>query len=206
MLINLAILISGRGSNMFAILESLDKGKIHNVKDVVVVSNNMDAQGLVIAKNRFNIKTEVVSRRNPTRQEMDESILEILHKYDITPQNGLICLAGFMKVLGPKIISSYQNRIMNIHPSLLPSFKGLNAQRQAIMAGVKISGCTVHFVTNELDGGPIILQNCVPVYDKDDEKSLSERILVKEHEIYPEAINLFTNNKLVLENNRVVQK
>lgn len=206
MLINLAILISGRGSNMCAILESLDKGKIHNVKDVVVVSNNIDAQGLVIAKDRFNIITEVVSRHNPTRQEMDESILKILHKYDITPQNGLICLAGFMKVLGPKIIGFYENRIMNIHPSLLPSFKGLNAQRQAIMAGVKVSGCTVHFVTNELDDGPIILQNCVPVYDKDDEKSLSERILVKEHELYPEAINLFTNNKLVLENNRVVQK
>ena len=173
---------------------------------VLVISNKRDSIGLHLAKDRYGIETELIMNDNQSNNEFDEKIVHILKSYDIQPSNGLVCLAGFMKVLGPYIVNMYKHRIINIHPSLLPSFKGLHAQKQALDAGVKISGCTVHFVDNAVDTGPIILQKCVPVFDTDSELVLSERILIEEHKIYKKAINLFTNDKLKIENNKVSLK
>jgi phosphoribosylglycinamide formyltransferase 1 len=202
-LINLAILISGKGSNMNAILNAIGNQQIANVGRVVVISNRDDSVGLQIAKNHYGVSTEIILKKNLTNEKFDIKLVDILKLYDVNPSNGLICLAGFMQILGPYIVNMYKNRILNIHPSLLPSFKGLHAQKQAIEAGVKISGCTIHFVDTAVDNGPIILQKCVPVFDQDDETSLSKRILNEEHEIYKHAINLFIGNKLKVEGNRV---
>ncbi len=138
-------------------------------------------------------------------ESFESRLFRELEKDNIGPHNGLICLAGFMKILSPSFVELYKHRIMNVHPSLLPSFKGLHAQKQALLAGVKITGCTVHFVTDGVDSGPIILQYPVPVYSNDDELSLSERILDKEHEIYVRAIKLFTQKQISVVENRVVQ-
>ncbi|MBA2268390.1 MAG: phosphoribosylglycinamide formyltransferase [Nitrosopumilus sp.] len=203
-LINLAIMISGRGSNMQAILESIRRGEVDGIGKIVVVSNKQDASGLKIAEKEYGVKTAVIL--SDRKDESFESRLNFeLKNNDIDYLNGLVCLAGFMKILSPSFVELYKNRIMNVHPSLLPSFKGLHAQKQALLAGVKISGCTVHFVDNGVDSGPIILQYPVPVYDNDDESSLSERILVKEHEIYVRAVKLFTLKQISIVDNRVVQ-
>ena len=188
---------------MLAILDAIDNQQIQNIDKVLVISNRSDSVGLQIAKTNNRVSTEIIPKRKLTNTEFDDILTETLLSYDVCPTNGLICLAGFMQILGPEIVNMYQNRIMNIHPSLLPSFKGLHAQKQAVDAGVKVSGCTVHFVDNYVDHGPIILQKCVPVFDRDDESLLSDRILIEEHKIYTEAINLFVNNRLKIKDNKV---
>ncbi len=188
---------------MAAILNAIENHQITNVGKVVVISNRDDAAGLQIAKKHYGVSTEIVLKKNLTNEEFDIKLIDILKLYDVNPSNGLICLAGFMQILGAFIVNMYKLRILNIHPSLLPSFKGLNAQKQAINAGVKVSGCTVHFVDTSIDNGPIILQKCVPVFDMDNETSLSKRILDEEHKIYKNAINLLINNKLKYDGNRV---
>jgi phosphoribosylglycinamide formyltransferase 1 len=188
---------------MTAILNAIENHHITNVGKVIVISNRDDAVGLQIAKNHYGVSTEIILKKNLTNEEFDIKLIDILKLYNVNPSNGLICLAGFMHILGEFIVNMYKHRILNIHPSLLPSFKGLNAQKQAIDAGVKVSGCTVHFVDTSVDNGPIILQKCVPVFDTDNETSLSNRILDEEHKIYKNAINLLINNKLKYEGNRV---
>ncbi len=202
-MVNLAILISGKGSNMGAILDAITSKQILNVDNVLVISNKKESIGLQVAKDRYGISTELITKDKLSTNDFDKKIIHILKSYDIHPSNGLICLSGFMQILGSYIVDMYKHTILNIHPSLLPSFKGLHAQRQAVDAGVKISGCTVHFVENAVDTGPIILQRCVPVFDTDTEYTLSQRILIEEHQIYKEAINLFINKKLKIESNRV---
>jgi phosphoribosylglycinamide formyltransferase-1 len=199
----LAILITGRGTNMSAILNAIEKREIMNVDKIVVISNRADSIGLQIAKNRLNVSTEIILNKNITKEEFDKRLICTLKSYEVYPNNGLICLAGFMQILGPFIVNMYKNRILNIHPSLLPSFKGIHAQKQAIDAGVKVSGCTVHFVNTLVDNGPILLQKCVPVFDTDNEISLSDRILIEEHILYKRAINLFIKKKLKFTDNRV---
>lgn len=203
-LINIAIMISGRGSNMRAILESIKRGEVAGIGNVLVVSNKQDALGLEVAEKEYGVKTTIVLS-NKNNESFESRLFRELEKDNIGPHNGLICLAGFMKILSPSFVELYKHRIMNVHPSLLPSFKGLHAQKQALLAGVKITGCTVHFVTDGVDSGPIILQYPVPVYSNDDELSLSERILDKEHEIYVRAIKLFTQKQISVVENRVVQ-
>ena len=188
---------------MIAILDAIEKREIINVDKIVVISNRLDSIGLQTAKNRLNVSTEIILNKNITKEEFDKRLIRTLESYEVFPSNGLICLAGFMQILGPFIVNMYKNRILNIHPSLLPSFKGIHAQRQAIDAGVKVSGCTVHFVNTLVDNGPILLQKCVPVFDSDDEISLSDRILIEEHNLYKKAINLFINKKLKFTDNRV---
>lgn len=197
-MINLGILISGRGSNMEAILKAVKKGKIH-AKAAVVISNKPDAKGLKVAQ-RLGVQTEVVDSegiKGPS-WSYDKRIVSVLEKYGVTPLDGLVCLAGFMRILNPEFVEQYKGRIINIHPALLPSFPGLHAQRQAIEHGVKFSGCTVHFVDSGVDTGRIILQEVVKVKDGDTEESLSKRILRKEHLIYPQAVKLFCSGKVKL--------
>ncbi|MBI2006417.1 MAG: phosphoribosylglycinamide formyltransferase [Nitrosopumilales archaeon] len=195
-MLNLAILISGRGSNMEAILKTIRKKKIP-ANPAVVISNKPDAKGLRIAK-KLGVKTEVVDSQDfkGDRAEYDKKIIKVLEKYGVTPENGLVCLAGFMRIISPEFIRKYKNRIMNIHPALLPAYPGLHAQKQALEGGAKYSGCTVHFADEKVDHGPIILQSIVNVKDDDTEQSLSKRILAQEHKIYPEAVRLFALGKL----------
>jgi len=203
---NLAILISGRGSNMEAILKSVKKKKIP-INPAVVISNKPEAAGLKIAK-KLGVKTEVVdsSEYKGKRWEYDKQVISVLQKYGVTPKNGLICLAGFMRIISPQFIRKYKNRIMNIHPALLPSFPGLHAQEQAIKYGAKFSGCTVHFADEGVDTGPLIIQVIVKVKNNDTEKTLSKRILEKEHQIYPEAVRLFAEKKIKISGKRTIIK
>jgi phosphoribosylglycinamide formyltransferase-1 len=196
MLLKLAILISGRGSNMKSILEAVKKQNIP-IKPTVVISNKSTAKGLKIAK-KLGVQTEVVESKEfqGTRTEYDHKIIRILSKYDITPKNSLICLAGFMRILSPEFIKKFKNRILNIHPSILPAFPGLDAQRQAIESGASHSGCTVHFVDEGVDTGPIIVQKTVKIKNDDTEETLSKRILAKEHKAYPEAVRLIAEKKI----------
>ena len=196
LLLKLAILISGRGSNMKSILEAIEKQNIP-IKPTVVISNKDTAKGLKIAK-KLGIQTEIVESKGfrGSRTEYDQKIINMLSKYDITPKNSLICLAGFMRILSPKFIKEFKNRILNIHPSILPEFPGLNAQKQAIEAGVSHSGCTVHFVDEGVDTGPIIVQETVKIKDNDTEETLSKRILVKEHKAYIKAVKLISEKKI----------
>ena len=205
-MLNLAILISGRGSNMEAILKSIKKKKIP-INPAVVISNKSDAAGLMIAK-KLGVNTEVVdsSGYKGKKLEYDKKLMLILNKYGVTPKNGLICLAGFMRIISPQFVGKYKNRILNIHPALLPSFSGLQAQEQAIKYGAKYSGCTVHFADEEVDTGPIIIQAVVKVKDSDTEQSLSKRILTKEHEIYPQAVKLFAEGKIKVSGRRTIIK
>src|SRR5437016_4173064 len=181
----LGILISGRGSNMVALADAVAEGRIPNAEISVVVSDRANAAGLVKAKER-GIETLVVERRGRTREEHDREIVEALQARNID----LVCLAGYMRILSRGFIDAYRGRILNIHPSLLPSFPGLDAQKQALEHGVKWTGCTVHFVDETLDGGPIILQRVVPVHEDDTVETLSARILIEEHKLYPEAVVL----------------
>ena len=179
----IAILISGRGSNMVALADAVREGRIPNAEIALVISDQPDAKGLHAAQER-GIKTVVIERRGRKREEHEQEIVSVLRAERID----LICLAGYMRVLSPFFVDAFSLRILNIHPSLLPSFPGLDAQRQALEHGVKVSGCTVHFVDNTLDGGPIIAQRTVPVLDGDTVESLSSRILEQEHILYPEAL------------------
>lgn len=205
-MLNLAILISGRGSNMEAILKSIKRKKIR-INPAVVIANKPDAAGLKIAK-RLGVKTEVVdsSDYKGKRVEYDKKIISVLNKYGVTPKNGLVCLAGFMRIISPQFVRKYKNRMMNIHPALLPSFPGLNAQEQTIKFGAKFSGCTVHFADEGVDTGPIILQAIIKVKDDDTKESLSKRILLKEHIIYPKAVKLFAENKIKISGRRTIIK
>lgn len=194
--IRLGILISGRGSNMQAIADAVHAGIIP-AKIGVVISNRADAAGLAWAQ-AAGIPTEVVVSKGfaGDRTEYDDIIMDLLRKYGVTPESGLVCLAGFMRILSAKFIDTYPNRIINIHPSLLPSFGGLDAQKQALRHGVKRSGCTVHFADADVDTGPIICQMSVPVYHTDTDKTLAARILKKEHESYVRAVSLFVQGRL----------
>ena len=203
-MLNMAILISGRGSNMNAILSSHANSTLKNVQPCVVISNKADAPGLKIAKEKFDIATEVIMSKGRKGWEYDEEIISVLKKYDVYPSNGIICLAGYMRILSANFVKEYKLRILNIHPSLLPSFRGLYAQKQAVDYGVKVSGCTVHFIDDNVDTGPIILQESVRVYDKDTEEDLSNRILQLEHKLYPLAIRLFSERKLKVEGRKVI--
>jgi len=181
---------------MEAILKTIRKKKIP-ANPAVVISNKPDAKGLKIAK-KLGVKTEVVDSQDfkGDRAEYDKKIIKVLEKYGVTPENGLVCLAGFMRIISPEFIRKYKNRIMNIHPALLPAYPGLYAQKQALEGGAKYSGCTVHFADEKVDHGPIILQSVVKIKDDDTEQSLSKRILAQEHKIYPEAVRLFALGKL----------
>src|SRR5438309_9136737 len=203
-MINLAILISGRGSNMETILKSVKKNKIP-IKPSVVISNKPDAKGIKIAQ-KLGVKTEVIESHGimGANWDYDKKIVAVLEKSGVTPKNGLVCLAGFMRILSPEFIRYFKGRIMNIHPAILPSFPGLHSQRQAVEYGVKYSGCTVHFVDEGVDTGPIILQAVVKVKNNDTEESLSKRILIQEHKIYPKAINLFAEGKIKTKGRKAV--
>jgi len=192
------ILISGRGSNMVALLDALGRKDV-NADAVIVISNVPDAPGLDAAADR-GIKTAVVDHRQiKPRAAHEQRVIEVLQEHRVD----LVCLAGYMRLLTAAMISAFPERILNIHPSLLPSFPGLHAQRQALEHGAKISGCTVHFVDEECDHGPIVLQAGVPVYDGDTEASLGARILEQEHRIYPEALALFFSGRLRIDGRRV---
>tara|TARA_B100000700_G_C14904290_1_gene788928 strand:- start:473 stop:1093 length:621 start_codon:yes stop_codon:yes gene_type:complete len=200
---NLGILISGRGSNMESILKAIKKKKIP-INPAVVISNKPNAKGLAIAK-KMGVQIEIVdsSKYKGKRLQYDKEIISTLKKYKVTPSNGLVCLAGFMRIISPYFIKEYKNKILNIHPALLPAFPGLDAQKQAIEFGSKFSGCTVHFVDEGIDTGPIIIQEVVKVNNNDTEKSLSKKILVKEHEIYPKAVELFAKKKISIKGRKV---
>ena len=178
------------------ILKSIKKNKIA-ITPVIVISNKPDVKGLDVAK-RLGIKTEVIETQGikGVSWEYDKKITSVLEKHNVTPKNGLICLAGFMRIMSPEFIRHFKGRIMNIHPAILPSFPGLHSQKQALDHGVKYSGCTVHFVDEEVDTGPIILQAVIKVKDNDTEETLSKRILAKEHKIYPEAVKLFAEGRI----------
>ena len=194
----IAVLISGSGSNLQAIIDTSEKGEIPCTVGLVI-SNKADAYGLVRAK-KHGIPTEVVDHRSfPGREEFDAKLVEILRGSGAE----LVCLAGFMRVLTPVFVRAFPNRILNIHPALLPSFPGTHGPRQALSYGVRFSGCTVHFLDEGVDTGPVIVQAVVPVYDDDTEETLAARILVQEHRIYPMAIRLFFAGKLHLEGRRV---
>ena len=203
-MINLAIIISGRGSNMKAILSSILSGNLKNVNPAVVISNRKDAIGLEVAKNNFNIPTEIVLSNGKKGWDYDKEIVSKLRSYNVLPSNGLICLAGYIKIISTEFVNEYKFRIMNIHPALLPSFRGLHAQKQALDYGVKVSGCTVHFVDDGVDTGPIILQQAVNVYTTDTEEDISNRILELEHKLYPQAVKLFAENKLKVKGRKVI--
>jgi len=203
-MLNLVILISGRGSNMENILKAVKKNKIP-IKPVLVISNKPDARGLSIAQ-KLGVKTEVVESKGLRggNWEYDSKLVSVLEKHKITPQNCLICLAGFMRIMSPEFIRHYKGRIMNIHPAILPAFPGLHSQRQALEYGVKYSGCTVHFVDEGVDTGPIILQSVVKIKDNDTEESISKKILKQEHKIYPKAVKLFAKGKIKISGRKTI--
>jgi len=203
-LINLGVLISGRGSNTDAILSSIKSGRIRNANPCIVISNKPEAQGLKIASEKYGVTTKVIPSNGLKGWHYDQNVVATLHQHGVTPQLGLVCLAGFMRIMSPEFVRHYKMRIMNIHPALLPAFPGLHAQKQALEYGVKVTGCTVHFVDEGMDSGPIILQKAVPVSDVDDEESLSARILEQEHELYPEAVRLFCDGKIKTDGRRVL--
>ena len=181
---------------MDAILAAIKSGRIRNAKPCIVISNKPGTAGLKIASEKYKVPTKVIPSD-------DQNVVTILHEHGVTPQSGLVCLAGFMRIMSPEFIRQYRMRIMNIHPALLPAFPGLHAQKQALDYGVKVSGCTVHFVDEGIDSGPVILQKAVPVIERDDEESLSARILEQEHELYPEAVRLFCEGRIKIDGRRV---
>jgi len=181
---------------MKAILDAVKKQKIP-IRPTVVISNKPTARGLKIAR-KLGVQTEIVESKGfqGSRWEYDKKIISVLKKYQVTPKNGLICLAGFMRIISPEFIKKYKNCVLNIHPAILPAFPGLDAQKQAIDHGVKYSGCTVHFVDDGVDSGPIIVQAIVKVKDDDTEETLAKRILSKEHKAYVKAVKLIAENKI----------
>ena len=181
---------------MESILKSIKTKKIP-INPSIVISNNSNAEGLKIAK-KLGINIEVIESKNfkGNRTEYDKKIMNTLSHYGVTPRNGLVCLAGFMRIISPGFVKKYKNKIINIHPALLPAFPGLNSQKQALDYGAKYSGCSVHFVDAGMDTGPVIIQAVVEIKEKDTEKSLSKKILKEEHRIYPEAVNLIARKKI----------
>jgi len=200
-MINIGVLASGRGTNLQSIIEAVKEGKIEG-RISIVISDNRDAFALKRAKQN-NIETEYINFKSfKNRGDYDKKIVECLKEKDVD----LVVLAGYMRIISPYFIKMYKNKIMNIHPALLPSFPGLHAQRQVIEYGVKISGCTVHFVEEGVDSGPIILQKAVEVKNNDTEELLAKRILKEEHQIYPQAIQLFCQGRLIIKGRKVFIK
>jgi phosphoribosylglycinamide formyltransferase-1 len=196
--IRIAVLVSGRGSNLQAIIDSIENKYLH-AQISVVVSDIADAYALVRARTHGIKAVHIDPKRFDSKESYETEILRVLDSHNVQ----LMLLAGYMKILGKTLLTAYKNRILNIHPALLPAFPGLHAQEQAFKHGVKVAGCTVHFVDEELDGGPIILQKCVEVKEDDTAQTLAERILEQEHKIYPEAIKLFAENKLRIDGRKV---
>ncbi len=196
----LGILLSGRGSNFEAIAESIKAGRLQ-AEIAIVISNRADAPGLENARRR-GLNAKLIPSKGRVREEHDREVIAALKQAKID----LICLAGYMRLLSPEFVRAFPNRILNIHPSLLPAFPGLDAQKQALEYGAKVSGCTVHIVDEHLDHGPVILQKSVPVLDTDDEHTLSARILAQEHIAYSEAIGLMLSGEVEVQGRRVVRK
>ena len=196
----LGILLSGRGSNFVAIADSVDAGRIADARIAVVISNTADAPGIAAAKER-GLDALVIPSKGKPREEHDREVVAALQQHKVD----LVCLAGYMRLLSPWFVQQFPRRILNIHPSLLPAFPGLEAQEQAFAYGVKVSGCTVHFVDEELDHGAIIVQKTVLVLDGDDEHSLAERILDQEHIAYTEAINVVLSGKYEVKGRRLLK-
>jgi len=195
----IGVLLSGRGSNFEALAESVSAGRIPNAEIAIVISNQPEAPGLKKAEAR-EIPTRMIPSKGLQREVYDRQVVAVLQECKVD----LICLAGYMRLLSPYFVAAFPQKILNIHPSLLPSFPGLEAQKQALEHGVKVAGCTVHFVDENLDAGPIILQAVVPVLDGDDEHALSERILKEEHRIYSEAAKIVLEGKYRIEGRRVL--
>src|SRR5712664_2650113 len=196
----IGVLLSGRGSNFEALADSVAAGRIPGAEIAVVVSNREGSPGIEKAKER-KIATRVIPSKGLEREAYDRQVVAVLHEHNVD----LVCLAGYMRLLSPFFVASFPNRILNIHPSLLPSFPGLESQRQALEYGVKFAGCTVHFVDENLDAGPIVLQATVPVRDDDTEETLASRILAEEHRIYTEAVRIVLEGKYKIVGRRVVQ-
>jgi phosphoribosylglycinamide formyltransferase-1 len=196
---NLGILLSGRGSNFDAIAKNVAARKISDAQIAVVISNRPDAGGISRAQE-LGIETIVIPSKGKAREEQDREVVEALQQREVD----LVCLAGYMRLLSPWFVKQFPQCILNIHPSLLPAFPGLEAQEQAFAYGVRIAGCTVHFVDEELDHGPIIVQKAVQVLDTDDEKTLAARILEQEHIAYSEAINIVLSGKYKIVGRRLV--
>lgn len=195
----IGILISGRGSNMVSIIEAAQAGHI-NADVILVISNEQKAAGLEKAKT-LGVETAIIDHReSKTREEHDQKMVTELRKRNVD----LVCLAGYMRLLSPYFVQEFRHKIMNIHPALLPAFPGLNVQQKAVDYGVKFSGCTVHFVDEEVDHGPIILQSVVPVSDEDTGETLAAKILKEEHKAYPEAVRLFFQGNLNIAGRRVL--
>jgi len=195
----IGVLLSGRGSNFEALADSVAAGRIPNAEIALVVSNREGAPGIEKAKAR-GIETRVIPSKGLEREAYDRQVVAALREKQVD----LVCLAGFMRLLSPHFVAAFPNRILNIHPGLLPAFPGLEAQRQALEYGVKFSGCTVHFVDEKLDAGPIILQAVVPVRDDDTPDSLSDRILKEEHRVYSEAVRIVLEGRFRIEGRRVI--
>src|SRR5689334_21665095 len=196
----LGILLSGRGSNFEAIADSIKAGRLQ-AEIAIVISNRADAPGLESARRR-GLKAQLIPSKGRVREEHDAEVVAALRQAGVD----LICLAGYMRLLSPGFIRAFPDRIVNIHPSLLPAFPGMEAQKQALDYGVKVTGCTVHFVDEHLDHGPIILQKTVPVLDGDDVQALSARILEQEHMAYSEAIGMVLSGEVEVQDRRVVRK
>jgi phosphoribosylglycinamide formyltransferase 1 len=201
--VRIGVLASGRGSNLQAIIDAIEAGKL-DAKIVLVLSNKKDAPALERARKHgltdVFLDPKPFAGRPDSREAYDRAVLDVLHKHDVE----LVLLAGYMKIVTPVLVKAYENRMMNIHPSLLPSFPGLDVQKKALDHGVKLSGCTVHFVTEGVDEGPIIIQAAVPILEGDTPEALAARILVEEHKIYPQAVQLYAEGRLSV-NGRVVR-
>ncbi|HEY7184430.1 MAG TPA: phosphoribosylglycinamide formyltransferase [Blastocatellia bacterium] len=200
MMKKIGILISGRGSNMLALIRAVADGRIPGAKVAIVISNVTDAAGLEMARE-LGIEAVALDHRGKAREEHDRAMAAELRAREVD----LICMAGYMRLLSPWFTREFEGRVLNVHPSLLPAFPGLNAQRQAIEYGVKYSGCTVHLVDEELDHGPIIKQAAVPVLPGDTEETLSARILAEEHRVYAEAVALMLSGRFRIEGRRLVE-
>jgi phosphoribosylglycinamide formyltransferase 1 len=196
----IGVLLSGRGSNFEALAEGVAAGRIPNAEIAIVVSNKADALGVKRAEAR-GIPSRVIPSKGLQREDYDRQVVAELQQHQVD----LICLAGYMRLLSPYFVAAFPQKILNIHPSLLPAFPGLEGQKQALEHGVKFAGCTVHFVDENLDAGPIILQAVVPVLDSDDEQALSERILKEEHRIYSEAVKIILEGKYRIVGRRVLR-
>jgi phosphoribosylglycinamide formyltransferase-1 len=201
----IAVLVSGRGTNLDAVLEAIDEKYITNGAAKVVISNKPDAPALDIAR-KHNVPAKILDDHGLPKKswEYDQRTIRLLQEHGVKPQDGLILLSGYFRILTPEFVGLYERRILNIHPALLPAFPGLNAQKQALDHGAKVTGCTVHFVDKGVDTGPIILQTPVPVRDDDTVETLSQRILREEHRLYPEAVRLFTDGMLTVNERRVL--
>src|SRR5438094_9576406 len=198
---NIGILLSGRGSNFEAIANNVGSGRIRDARIAVVISNTKDAAGIEIAR-RLGLKAVVIPSKGKEREEHDREVVSALQEHQVD----LVCLAGYMRLLSPWFVQQLPQHIMSIHPSLLPAFPGLGAQEQAFAYGVKVAGCTVHFVDEELDHGPIIVQKAIPVLETDDEHSLAARILEQEHVAYSEAIRIVLLGQFEIKGRRLVAR